>query len=236
MTAPAAKIHGLGIGPGDPELLTLKALRLLQAADLIAYPAPETGESFARRIALPHFPPGVTEFPIRMNIGDGSYPKDEVYAAAARHLAAAAKAGQRVVVLCEGDPFFYGSFIYLYERLAPEIAIEIVPGVSSIMACADLSLRPLAEREQVFSVIPASLPEDEIATRLRFCDSAALIKLGRHAGKCRRLLAALGWLDCAQLVIRASLPDQAHMPLRDWAEEAAPYFSMILLHKSRPAS
>jgi precorrin-2/cobalt-factor-2 C20-methyltransferase len=128
-------VYGIGVGPGDPELITVKALRLLRAADVIAYPAPEQGDSFARAIAAPHLPAGRIEIAIRMPIGDGQFPKHEIYDRAADEIAAHALAGRTVAVLCEGDPFFYGSFMYLHERLVERCPVKIVPGVSSLMAC-----------------------------------------------------------------------------------------------------
>jgi precorrin-2/cobalt-factor-2 C20-methyltransferase len=224
-------IHGIGVGPGDPELLTLKAVRLIGAADLIAYPAPETGESFARRIVASVIRPGVAEFAIRMNIGDGQFPKDDVYDAAAERLLAEAQSGRAIVVLCEGDPFFYGSFMYLYARLAGKVKLAIVPGVSSLMACAAASGAALAARNDVLAVIPAPLPAEELKRRILAADAAAIIKLGRHLPKLRAVLAELGLADRARYVEHASLGDERAMMLGDFQAETAPYFSMLLVHK-----
>ena len=222
-------IYGIGVGPGDPDLVTIKAARLIGSADLVAYPAPETGDSFARGIAAPHMKTGQREFAIRMKIGDGQFPKDDVYDAAAEKLAAAAEAGQTVVVLCEGDPFFYGSFIYLYGRLAGRCPVAVVPGVSSLMACAGAAETPLALRNQSLTVIPGPLPEAELRSRLAQCEAAAIIKVGRHLAKIRAVLEELGMTDRARYVERASLGTQRVLPLREAAAGEAPYFSMILL-------
>lgn len=229
--APAGIVHGIGVGPGDPELLTLKAARLIAAADLVAYPAPETGESFARRVAATHMIQGVAEYAIRMNIGDNTFPKDEIYERAADQLAGAAAKGRKVVVLCEGDPFFYGSFLYLFQRLADRCRVIVVPGVSSLNACAAALGRPLAARNDALSVIPAPLPEEELRRRLGECEAAAIIKVGRHLGKVRRILVELGLAGSAYYVERASLPEQKVMALSEMAEETAPYFSMLLVHR-----
>ena len=148
----SARVWGIGVGPGDPELLTLKALRLIRAAEVIAFPAPEQGESFARSIVAPHLPGGQREIAIRMALGDGSFPKADIYDSAAEEILKEVAAGRRVAVLCEGDPFFYGSFIYLYERLAGRCPVAIVPGVSSLMACAGAAETPLALRNQSLTV------------------------------------------------------------------------------------
>lgn len=223
-------VWGLGVGPGDPELLTLKALRLLRAAPVIAYPAPETGDSFARSIVAPHLPGGQEEIAIRMPIGDGRFPKDEIYDRAAERIANHAAAGRDVAVLCEGDPFFYGSFLYLYARLVERCPVRVVPGVSSLMACADACGAPLAARNDTLTVIPAPLPEDALAARLAAGDAAAIIKVGRHLGKLRRVLDSLGMLDRARYVERATLDAQRILPLAEMSGDTAPYFSMVLVH------
>jgi precorrin-2/cobalt-factor-2 C20-methyltransferase len=224
-------VYGVGVGPGDPELVTLKAARLIAAADLVAYPAPETGDSFARGIAGPHMRPGQREFAIRMKIGDGQFPKDDVYTAAADRLAEAAQAGETVVVLCEGDPFFYGSFMYLYARLARRVRVEVVPGVSSLMACAVASGGALAARNDVLTVIPAPLPEPELKRRLAESEAAAIIKLGRHMPKVRKVLDELDLTSRARYVEHATLGSQKVMRLDDLDGAAVPYFSMLLVHR-----
>jgi precorrin-2/cobalt-factor-2 C20-methyltransferase len=222
-------VYGLGVGPGDPELITVKALRLLRAAPVIAYPAPETGESFARRIVAPHLPGGQQEIAVRMPLADAEFPKAEIYARAAEEILGHAAAGRDVAVLCEGDPFFYGSFLYLYERLAGRCALQVVPGVSSLLACAGVAGRPLARRNEVLAVVPAPLPDDALRPLLAGGDALAIIKVGRHLGRLRRLLAACNRLDDACLVERATLASQRIAALRDLPDEAAPYFSMVLL-------
>ena len=150
-------LYGLGVGPGDPELLTLKALRILRAAPVLAYPAPIEGDSMARAIAASHMPGGQTEIAIRMPLDAARFPAEEVYAAAAQEIAGHLDSGRDVAALCEGDPFFYGSFMYLFARLAEAHHIEVVPGVSSPMACAAALGMPLAARNDVLSVLPAPL-------------------------------------------------------------------------------
>ena len=133
------KLYGVGLGPGDPELLTLKALRILKSVPVIAWPAPDEGHSFARSIAADHLPGGQVEIAIRVPMRVERFPAQEIYDRAAEEIAAHLDAGRDVAVLCEGDPFFYGSFMYLFERLAGRYETEIVPGVSSIMAAGAAS-------------------------------------------------------------------------------------------------
>jgi precorrin-2/cobalt-factor-2 C20-methyltransferase len=225
----SATVYGLGVGPGDPELLTLKALRILRAAPVIAYPAPDIGDSFARQIVAPHLPGGQQEIAIRMPLGDGQFPKAEIYDRVARDIIAHAAAGRAVAVLCEGDPFFYGSFLYLYERLVERCPVEVVPGVSSLMACAGVAGLPLARRNETLSVLPAPLADEALRARLAGAEALAIIKVGRHLGRIRRLLTECARLDGACLVERATLATQRIAALRDLRDDAAPYFSMVLV-------
>ncbi len=223
-------LYGLGVGPGDPELLTLKALRILRAAPVLAYPAPPEGESMARAIASSHLPGGQTEIAIRMPLDAARFPADEVYSAAAREIADHLRAGRDVAALCEGDPFFYGSFMYLFARLVDGHRIEVVPGVSSPMACAAALGAPLAAQNDVLSVLPAPLGEDRLKARLEECDAAAIVKVGRHVSKVRRVLRELGLEARARYIERASLAAERILPLSE-AEDPAPYFSMVLVHR-----
>lgn len=222
-------VYGLGVGPGDPELMTLKALRILRAVPVIAYPAPETGDSFARQIVAPHLPGGQQEIAIRMPIADGQFPKTEIYDRAARDIRAHTAAGRDVAVLCEGDPFFYGSFLYLYERLRTSGPVQVIPGVSSLMACAGVAGLPLARRNEVLTVVPAPLPDDALRAHLEGGDALAVIKVGRHLGRVRRLLEKMQRGGGTLLVERASLAQQRVVPLSEVHEDSAPYFSMLLV-------
>lgn len=225
------RLHGLGIGPGDPELITLKALRLLQAADVVAYPAPETGDSLARKIVAPHLKGGQAELAIRMPLTVARFPAQAVYEQAAEELAAHLQAGRDVAVLCEGDPFLYGSFMYLFGRLAERFAVEVVPGVSSLTACAAALRHPLAARNDVLTVIPAPLDDETIAQKLLHTDAAAILKLGRHGPRIVALLHQLGLANRAHYIERATMAEQRILPLDAVDPQAIPYFAMILVHK-----
>ena len=228
----ATKIWGLGVGPGDPELITLKAQRLLQGADVIAYPAPEGGDSLVRAIAAPHFPPAPEELVIATPMVAARHPAQEVYDRAAAEIAGHAAAGKTVVILCEGDPFFYGSFMYLYTRLSENWRVGVVPGVSSLSAAAAELGLPLAERNDVVSVIPATLEEDDLRDRLAGADAAVIIKVGRHLDKVRRVLAAAGLLERARYIERATMDTQRSFRLSEMTDQRAPYFSLIIVRKS----
>jgi precorrin-2/cobalt-factor-2 C20-methyltransferase len=224
------RVFGLGVGPGDPELLTLKALARLRAAPVVAYPAPERGPSFARAIVARWITPAQIEIPIRVPIESGA-PPDSVYDAAAAAIAAELRRGRDVAVLCQGDPFFYCSFIYLFARLAEAHEVEIVPGVSSLAAVAAAAKWPLAARADVLAVVPASLGDAELERRMAAADAIAIIKLCRHFARVRDLLGRLGLASHARYVERASLASERVLLLADVAPETVPYFSMILCHR-----
>lgn len=226
------RLYGLGVGPGDPELLTLKALRLLRAVPVVAYPAPEHGESFTRSIVTAWIEGHQREIAIRFPMRPGP-PPVEIYDTAATELAAELETGRDVALLCQGDPLFYGSFINIFTRLAGRFRIEIVPGVSSLTACAGAAAMPLVSADQTLVVIPATLEEDQIAARLAACETAAIIKLGRQAAKVRRVLGRLGLLAGAVYVEHATLPTQLVSPLDLIEPDRAPYFSMALIAKRR---
>ena len=200
-------LYGIGVGPGDPELMTLKAVRILKGSAVIAYPAPESGESAARAIAADFIPSGRMEIAIRVPMRPGRMPV-AIYDRAAENIAAHLEAGRDVAVLCEGDPFFYGSFMYLHDRLAGRFAS---------------------------TVVPATLPDAELERRLRQTDAAAIMKLGRHAGRVQALLERLSLSGASTYVAHASRPAEKVLPIADLGELEAPYFSMILVSKGGAA-
>ena len=234
MPVAAGRLYGLGVGPGDPELLTLKALRLLRAVPVVAYPAPEHGDSFARSIVATWIEGHQREIAIRFPMRPGP-PPVAIYDAAAATLAAELEAGCDVALLCQGDPLFYGSFVNVFTRLAGRYRIEIVPGVSSVTACAAAAAIPLVSRDDTLAVIPATLDEDQITARLAARDSVAIVKLGRHIAKVRRVLNRLGLLDEATYIEHATLATQRVAPFAATDPELAPYFSMVLIVRSPKA-
>jgi precorrin-2/cobalt-factor-2 C20-methyltransferase len=224
-------LYGIGVGPGDPELLTLKAHRILSASPVVAYPAPDTGTSFARSIVAAHLRPEQVEVPIVIPMRVERFPAKAIYDKAASEIAAHLDAGRDVCVLCEGDPFFYGSFMYLFERLADTYPVEIVPGVSSLMASAAALARPLAARNDMLTIIPAPLPDEAIVAALERSDAVAFMKVGRHLPRIRALIDAAGLTGAAGYLERVGLPNERIMALGDLTGDEAPYFSIILIYK-----
>jgi cobalt-precorrin 5A hydrolase/precorrin-3B C17-methyltransferase len=221
-------LYGLGIGPGDPDLITVKARDILARAPVVAYPAPEGGDSLVRAIAAPFVPAGCVEVVIATPMAVDRFPAQEVYDRYAAILAGHLQAGRDVAVLCEGDPFLYGSFMYIHQRLAPRFPTVVVPGVSSLAAVAAVAGRPLAARNEVFTVLPAPLPEAELEAGLKRADAVAIMKLGRHLPKVRRVLERLGLAGGASYVARATMAEQQIRRLDEIDGDDAPYFSMIL--------
>ncbi|MGY1813006.1 precorrin-2 C(20)-methyltransferase [Blastococcus sp. SYSU D00820] len=231
------RLYGVGLGPGDPELVTVKAARLIAAADVVAFHAAQHGRSVARSVAEPYLRPGQVEellvYPVTTETTDhpGGYQGaiDEFYESAAARLAAHLDAGRDVVVLAEGDPFFYGSYMHMHKRLADRYPTEVVPGVTSVSGAAAVVGRPLVERDEVLTVLPGTLPAEELAEWLATTDSAAVMKLGRTFPQVREAFDAAGVLDRALYVERATTGRQRTMPLADVDPATVPYFSLALL-------
>lgn len=223
-------LYGVGLGPGAPDLMTLRAARLIEGAGVVAYPTLAGASSFARAIAADLIAPNAQEIVMDVPMSVERAPAQEAYDKGAAEIAAALDAGQDVVCLCEGDPFFYGSFMYLFARLSGDYRVEIVPGVTSVTACAARAGLPLAARNERLTVLPGPLPEDELRSRIEGAESVVIMKVGRHLAKIRGVIDALGLTDGAVYVERATLPEEVVLPLAD-APEKAPYFSMILLTK-----
>ena len=235
MTAgPAAgRLYGVGVGPGDPGLMTVRAVELIRAADVVAYHCARHGRSNARAIAAGHLGTQVEEqltYPVTTEATDhpGGYQGaiDDFYTEAAARLAAHLDAGRDVVVLAEGDPFFYGSYMHLHKRLAHRYRAEVVPGVTSVSAASAALGTPLVERDEVLTVLPGTLPPDELAARLAGTDAAAVMKLGRTFGGVREALSASSRLDEAFYVERASTTDERSGRLADVDPGSVPYFSV----------
>lgn len=231
------RLYGVGVGPGDPELITVKAARLIESADVVAYHAARHGRSNARAIAAGLLRDGQVEepliYPVTTETTDhpGGYQGaiDEFYAEAADRLAAHLDAGRDVVVLAEGDPFFYGSYMHMHKRLAHRYQTEVVPGVTSVSAASAVLGRPLMERDEVLTVLPGTLPPAELAARLTGTDSAAVMKLGRTFDGVREALTQAGRLEDAWYVERATTDHERSAPLAEVDADSVPYFSLALL-------
>jgi len=229
LTTPAqGRLYGLGIGPGDPELLTLKAYRILRSVPVIAYPTMENGKVLARAIVADYLRPEQIELPMPLPFSPtrSSQPAYDLAAEAiARHLSV----GQDVAVLCEGEPFLYGSFMYIFNRLAHQFHTEVVPGISSTMASAAALGVPLTYRNDVLSIMPATLDADVLRDRLAVADAAVIIKLGRHFAKVRQVLIELGLFSRALYIERATMPNQRIVAIADIDPAEVPYWALVMI-------
>jgi len=237
MTGPGT-LYGVGVGPGDPELLTLKAYRVLQATRQVAYFAKRGRIGNARQIAGPHLREDRLElrleypFTTEVAVNDRHYQPamDRFYDDAAAQVANHLAGGADVAVLCEGDPFFYGSFMYLHERLAQDFPSAIIPGVPGMSACWALAKAPITQRDDVLTVLPGTLGVDELSRRLADTDAAVIMKVGRNLPAIREALARAGALGRAILVERGTMPGERIHPLAEAGPDCAvPYFSIVLV-------
>jgi precorrin-2 C20-methyltransferase/precorrin-3B C17-methyltransferase len=236
MTSPG-RLYGVGLGPGDPELITRKAARLIEDADVVAYHSGTHGRSIARSIAVDLLPRGVIEeslvYPV--TTGETAHANgyrgaiEDFYDESAQRLARHLAAGRTVVVLCEGDPMFYGSYMYLHDRLSGRFPTEVVPGVTSVSAAAAAAGTPLVRHEDVLTVLPGTLPTPELARRLADTQGAAIMKLGRTFPAVREALAQAGRLDDALYIERASSARESVRPVADVDPAAVPYFSIVIV-------
>ncbi|RIJ77179.1 precorrin-2 C(20)-methyltransferase [Nakamurella silvestris] len=231
------RLYGVGLGPGDPDLITRKAARLVQEADVIAYHSGPSGNSIARSIAAELIPAGVPEiamvYPVTTGTTDhpGGYAgaMTDFYDAQAARIEEHLAAGRTVVVLCEGDPLFYGSYMYVHDRLSSKYPAEVVPGVTSVSAAAAATGIPLVRHEDVLTILPGTLPRAELARRLADTQGAAIMKLGRTFPAVRQALEESGTLDRAWYVERASSDRQRMLPVAEVDPAAVPYFSIVVV-------
>ncbi len=231
------RLYGVGLGPGDPSLMTVRAVEVITGADVVAYHSAQHGRSIARAIAERHLRPDHIEerlvYPVTTESTDhpGGYrgAMEDFYAEAAARLAAHLDAGRTVAVLAEGDPLFYGSYMHMHKRLADRYPTEVIPGITSVSAAAARTGSPLVEADEVLTILSGTLPEEELAARLAATDSAAVLKLGRTFPTVRRALKRSGRLAEARYVERATMGAERTTALADVDPDSVPYFSMALV-------
>lgn len=234
----AVTIYGVGLGPGDPDLMSVKAARLIGNARVIAHFRKPGRAGNARTLVNGMLAPGVIEvameYPVTTEIAldDPAYNDSlrEFYDDCVQRLLVHAAEGRDVAVLCEGDPFLYGSFMHLHSRLAGKANVVVVPGISGMSGCWTASDRPITFGDDVLSVVPATLDEPSLRERFRDIDALVVMKLGRNLPKVRRALEAAGLIERAVYVERGTMAAQKVMRLADKTDDEAPYFSVILVH------
>ncbi len=228
---------GVGVGPGDPELLTLKAVRALARADIVAYFAKAGNISNARTIAAGHLRRTTLELPLLYPVTTEHSTSDPAYRAAIEQFfdaAAAAvaghlQAGRVVAILSEGDPLFFGSYMHVHVRLMTRFRTEVIPGVTAMSGCWSAARLPMVQGDDVLTVLPGTLAEPELVRRLRQNEPTVVMKLGRNLPKVRRSLIASDRIRDAIYVERGTMQAEKLMPLAEKIDDTAPYFAIVLV-------
>jgi len=236
-TARAGTLYGIGVGPGDVRYLTLRAAALVRDVDVVAFFAKRGLRGNARGIVDPLLAPGRTELRLEYPVTDEiptehpSYQKliacfyEESVAALSELL----RQGKSVGLLAEGDPFFYGSFMHMWRRLDGDFPVEVVPGVTGMSGCWTRANAPITWGNDILSILPGTLGEEQLTRRLIDSDAAVIMKVGKNLAKVRRAVEAAGLLARALYVERGTMPGEQIMPLSECPQDKGPYFSMVLI-------
>lgn len=236
-TAKAGTLYGIGVGPGDVRYLTLRAAGLVRAVDIVAFFAKKGAQGNARRIVAPLMGEGRTELRLEYPVTD-EIPAEHsdyqsliasFYRESAERLSSLLKQGRSIGLIAEGDPFFYGSFMHMWRRLAADFPVEVVPGVTGMSGCWTRANLPITWGNDTLAVLPGTLEETQLTDRLRLTDAAVIMKVGRNLGKVRRAVEAAGLLSRAVYVERGTMQEERIMPLAECGEPAGAYFAMILI-------
>jgi precorrin-2/cobalt-factor-2 C20-methyltransferase len=235
-TSTHGMLIGVGLGPGDPELVTIKAARLIGAAKVISYFAKAGRASHARAIAAPYLPTDFEEFPLLYPVTTEILVVDPAYNGAlapfyeesASRLAQVLESGRDIALLCEGDPMLYGSFMHMFTRLSDRFRVDICAGVSGMSGCAAAARQPMTWGDDTLTVMPATLDEESLVSRLNAADAAVIMKLGGNFPKLRRALARAGLTDRAIYIERGTMAGEKILRLTEKTDDVAPYFSMVL--------
>ncbi|MCE7519018.1 precorrin-2 C(20)-methyltransferase [Vreelandella titanicae] len=230
-------VYGVGLGPGSQDLMSVRADRLIRGATHVAYFRKKGRCGHARTIVEGMIPPGAIELPMEYPVTT-EIPFDDprynellaaFYERSVAQLIEMAEAGCDVVVLCEGDPFFYGSFMHLYTRLLNRVPVSVVPGITGMSAAWTATGQPITWGDDILTVLMATLPEDALAERIAQTDALVVMKIGRNLAKLRRALVHAGREGEAWLIEYAAMTQQRVLPLAD-VGESVPYFSIVLIH------
>lgn len=236
-TVTAGKLIGVGVGPGDPELLTVKAVKAIKSADVIAFHAKSNGQSAAHRIAEQYIRQDqmleLLEYPVTTGITE--HPSGyagamaEFYASVGKRLRDHLIEGKNVVVLALGDPMLYSSYQHIHRLLSEDFEAEIIPGIPSVTSAADVLGKPLCEDDDVLTILPGTLPYSELVARLSDSDGAVVMKLGRTFDKVREAMIEAGVAGRAHVVVRVGMADQHSVPVMEADPQAIPYFSVAVV-------
>ncbi len=235
--ATVGTLYTVGLGPGDPELMTLKAARIIANVPVVAFFAKRGMLGHARSIVDGRIHPDAEElrleypFTSEISVRDPTYATAlaEFYKRAAADIARWLDRGHDVALLCEGDPFLYGSPLPMLERLSTRYPGEVVPGVTGMSGCWTRAGIPMTHGDDVLTVLPGTLDEDRLVERLGTGDAAVIMKLGRNFAKVQTALRRAGVMERAIYVERGTMDGERIAPLTQMQGQTAPYFSMVLL-------
>jgi precorrin-2/cobalt-factor-2 C20-methyltransferase len=236
-TAERGTLYGIGVGPGDVRYLTLRAAGVVRSVDVVAFFAKKGLQGNARRIVTPLLREGRAELRLEYPVTDeipAAHPDYQgqigrFYRESAEALAALLKEGKSVGLLAEGDPFFYGSFMHMWRRLASDFPVEVVPGVTGMSGCWTRAKLPITWGDDTLAVLPGTLDEARLVERLRLTDAAVIMKVGRNLAKVRRAVDTAGLLSRAVYVERGTMQEERILPLAECGEPAGAYFAMVLI-------
>ena len=231
-------IYGVGLGPGALDLLSVRADRLVRGAKHVAFFRKAGRAGHARKLAAPLLAAGVIEFameyPVTTEIPltDPRYNQilSDFYESCCAHIMALAQAGEDVVVLCEGDPFFYGSFMHIYNRVKQSCAVEVVPAITGMSAAWTATGAPITWGDDILTVLMGTLDLETLQNRLAQTNAAVIMKIGQNLPKVRQALRQAGHYEGAYIVEYAAMANQSVTLLCDYENESAPYFSIIIIH------
>jgi len=230
-------LHGIGLGPGDPDLITVKAAKLIQTLPVLAFFAKQGNTSHARTIAASWMPKDTQELPLlypvttEIHFSKADYISQikTFYDQAAHDIASQLMAGKDVGLLCEGDPMLYGSFMHIFMRLRERFKMTVTAGISGMSGCAAAAALPMTWGDDVLTVLPATLPYEDLTQRLMHTDAAVIMKLGSNFSKVRAALQSADLIKRAFYIENGTTPMQRILPLSEKTDDDAPYFSMILI-------
>jgi precorrin-2/cobalt-factor-2 C20-methyltransferase len=234
-------LYGVGLGPGDPELVTIKAARILKTAPVIAHFRKRGRPGHAWTIAAPHLNGGASEaafeYPVttEINFLEDAYIDAirDFYTASARSIMHHLSEGRDVALLCEGDPFFYGSFLHMYDRIRPSFPVRVVPGITGMSGCWTAAAAPITYGDDILTVLPGTLDRTALAAHLKAADAAVIMKVGNNLDKIKEALHEAGRSADAIYVERGTMQGERVVPVAELEDGAVPYFSIILLPGGR---
>ena len=238
---PFGTLYGVGLGPGDPELVTLKAARILKTAPVIAHFRKKGRAGHAWTIAAPHLTGEASEAAFEYPVTTEIDFREEAYVDAIRDFyTASAQAimghlaeGRDVALLCEGDPFFYGSFLHMYDRIRRSFPVRVVPGITGMSGCWTAAAAPITYGDDILMVLPGTLDGAALASHLKTADAAVIMKVGHNIDKIKQALVEAGRSADAIYVERGTMQGERVVPLAELEDCAVPYFSIILLPGGR---